>query len=61
LPAYSPDLDPIEECISKVKTELRRAKAGTVQELRNTLKRAFATVTAQDARGWFKHCGYAIT
>src|SRR5262249_33046283 len=56
LPAYSPDLDPIEECISKVKTELRRAKAGTVQELRNTLKRAFATVTAQDARGWFKHC-----
>jgi transposase len=61
LPAYSPDLDPIEECISKVKTELRRAKAGTVQELRTTLKRAFATVTAQDARGWFKHCGYAVT
>jgi len=46
---------------SKVKTELRRAEAGAVRELRNALKRAVATVTAQDARGWFKRCGYAIT
>jgi transposase len=61
LPAYSPDLDPIEECISKVKTELRRTKAGTVRKLKNALKRAFAHVTARDARGWFKHCGYPIT
>jgi transposase len=61
LPAYSPDLDPIEECISKVKNELRRTKADTVRKLRSALKRAFANVTAQDARGWFKHCGYAIT
>jgi transposase len=61
LPAYSPDLDPIEECISKIKTELRRAKAGTVQKLGNALKRAFANVTTQDARGWFSHCGYAVT
>jgi transposase len=61
LPAYSPDLDPIEECISKVKTELRRAKAGSVQKLGNALKRAFANVTTQDAHGWFNHCGYATT
>jgi transposase len=60
LPAYSPDLDPIEECISKVKTEPRRTKADTVRKLRNALKRAFANVTARDARGWFKHCGLRL-
>lgn len=61
LPAYSPDLDPIEECISKVKTELRRVKAGTVRKLRYALKRAFAKVTPQDIRSWFQHCGYTVT
>lgn len=61
LPAYSPDLDPIEECISKVKAELRRVKADTVRKLRNALKCAFANVTRQDIRGWFQHCGYVVT
>lgn len=61
LPAYSPDLDPIEECISKVKAELRRVKADTGRKLRNALKRAFAKVTPKDIRGWFQHCGYAVT
>jgi transposase len=60
LPAYSPDLNPIEECISKVKAELRRVKAETVRQLSNALKRALAKVTRQDIRGWFKHCGYAV-
>lgn len=60
LPAYSPDLDPIEECISKVKSELRRAKADTVRKLRNALKDALANVTQQDIRGWFRHCGYHV-
>jgi transposase len=60
LPAYSPDFNPIEECISKVKAELRRAKAETVRQLSNALKRAFAKVTRQDIRGWFKHCGYVV-
>ena len=60
-PAYSPDLDPIEECISKVKSELRHDKPDTVIKLRNALKRAFAQVTRRDSRGWFKHCGYRVT
>jgi transposase len=61
LPAYSPDLDPIEECISKVKTDLRRVKAHTARKLRYALKRALAKVTQHDIRGWFQHCGYAVT
>ena len=61
LPAYSPALAPIEECISKVKTDLRRGKAHTARKLRYALKRAFAKVTQQDIRRWFQHCGYAVT
>ena len=60
LPAYSPDLNPIEECISKVKQELRRAKVNTMGKLRNALKRAFSKVTTQDILGWVKHAGYAV-
>jgi len=60
LPAYSPDLNPKQECISKLKAELRRVKADTPRKLRNALRQAYATVTRQDIRGWFQHCGYVL-
>jgi transposase len=60
LPAYSPDFNPKEECISKVKAELKRVQADTKHKLRNALKRAYAKVTLADIRGWFQHCGYAV-
>lgn len=60
LPAYSPDYNPKEECISKVKAELKRAKANTKRKLKNALKRAYAKVTLPDIRGWFRHCGYSV-
>jgi transposase len=60
LPSYSPDLNPIEECFSKVKTSLRRARANTMRKLRNALNRAISTVTAQDIRGWINDSGYAL-
>ena len=58
LPAYSPDFNPIEECISKIKETLRSLKARTKRKLYNALKKAIAMVTADDIRGWFEHCGY---
>ena len=58
LPAYSPDFNPIEECISKIKETLRSLKVRTKRKLYNALKKAIAMVTADDIRGWFKHCGY---
>ena len=58
LPAYSPDLNPIEEAFSKVKALLRRAEARTREALIEALGRALDAVTAQDARGFFGHCGY---
>src|SRR4051794_31151867 len=53
LPPYSPDLSPIEQCWSKIKTYLRRAKARTREALEDALATALDTVTARDAHGWF--------
>jgi transposase len=58
LPAYSPDLNPIEESFSKRKAMLRKAGAREWEALIETLGLALSAVTAQDARGFFEHCGY---
>jgi transposase len=60
LPPYSSDFNPIELAWSKVKTALRRLKARTFPELIEALKQALLSITPQDIRGWFAHCGYAI-
>jgi transposase len=60
LPPYSPDLNPIEHCCSKVKARLRALKPRTPADLLEALVEAFATVTGHDIRGWFRHCGYQI-
>lgn len=60
LPPYSPDFNPIELAWSKAKTILRRLKARTPEALLDALKEALLAITAQDARGWFAHCGYLI-
>jgi transposase len=51
LPAYSPDLSPVEEAFSKIKTRVRAAGART--------HAALDAVTPDDAAGWFTHAGYA--
>lgn len=58
LPAYSPDLSPIEEAFCKLKTSLRRVGARTHEALFEAIAAALLTITAADARGWFTHCGY---
>ncbi|RYF74982.1 MAG: IS630 family transposase [Cytophagaceae bacterium] len=60
LPPYSPDYSPIENCWSKLKANLRKAKARTRDALDNALKRAIESITDTDAKGWFKHCGYPL-
>ena len=60
LPGYSPDLSPIEEAFSKLKTALRRAGARTQEALQEAIGQVLLTITAQDARGWFQHCGYLL-
>ncbi|MGQ0600304.1 MAG: transposase, partial [Anaerolineales bacterium] len=60
LPPYSPDLNPIEKCWAKAKVALRKAKARTWEALLEALAAALRSVTADDARAWFTHCGYAL-
>ena len=58
LPSYSPDLNPIEEAFSKIKTIVRKAGARTREALVEAIGRALAVVTPEDAAGWFAHAGY---
>ena len=59
LPAYSPDLNPIEEAFAKVKALLRRAAARSREALVETIGAALDAISAQDAHGFFGHCGYS--
>jgi len=61
LPAYSPDFNPIEECISKIKTTLRSLKARTKRKLNNALAKAIKMISVDDICGWFAHCGYVFS
>jgi transposase len=59
LPPYSPDMNPIEPAWSKLKARLRTVGARSKEALEAALGPALATITAQDAHGWFRLCGYA--
>jgi transposase len=60
LPTYSPDLNPIELCWSKVKSLLRSLKPRTLPDLLDALVAAFSSITQYDILGWFRHCGYQV-
>lgn len=60
LPAYSPDLNPIEEAFSKVKAHLRKSAARTQEALLEAMGEALSSITPRDAVGWFAHCGYEL-
>jgi transposase len=58
LPPYSPDLNPIEEALSKIKHLLRKSGARTKEALIEAMGRTLAAVSARDVRGFFVNCGY---
>ena len=60
LPAYSPDLNPIEKMCSKVKALLRGAQARTQETLIAAIAAALGKITPQDAINWFASCGYSF-
>ena len=59
-PRSSPDLSPIEPMWSKLKTRWRAAAARTLDALDVALANVLTTITPQDARGWFQHCGSVL-
>ena len=60
LPRYSPDFAPIEGVFSKLKAFLRRKAPRTTATLDHAISQGLATITAKNARGWFKHCGFPV-
>jgi hypothetical protein len=67
LPAYSPDFNPIELAFSTIKTWLRTNRDRVNQELEsengvvyNVFWEAVHSVTVEQAKGWYKHCGYHV-
>lgn len=57
LPAYSPDLSPIENAFSKIKQVLRRLKAQTLDALIEAIALALDQITPFDAIGFFVQAG----
>lgn len=64
LPPYSPDLNPIELAFAKLKAQLRRAAARTVDpksptlELWQAIGDSLATFKPEDCANFFRHAGY---
>jgi transposase len=58
LPAYSPDLNPIEKAWSRLKADLRAAAKRTVPEVEDLLGQLSDTFAPTECRNYFRSCGY---
>lgn len=61
LPAYSPDLNPIEMAFSKLKALLRKIGARTYEELMRAVADCLDLFTPQECLNYFTHAHYAST
>jgi transposase len=61
LPPWGPDLTPIEEMVSKVKTAMRSLAARTTETVYAAFASALHEVSLEDIAGWFGHrAAYAM-
>jgi len=61
LPKYSPDLNPIEQVFSKLKTLLRKAKARSLDAVADAIAQILKTYTPDECANCVKAAGYAST
>lgn len=61
LPPYSPDLNPIEEVWSPVKSRLRKDQPRTLEEATESIKRAAAEIRPESIAGCFANSGFIST
>jgi transposase len=59
LPAYSPDLNPIEQAFAKIKAHLRKAEARTFDALWRALGDICNLFEPQECWNFLKAAGYA--
>lgn len=55
MPPYSPFLNPIEECWSKIKSYTKRHPLSETDQLTPRIVTACKTVSVEDCQGWVKH------
>ena len=58
LPAYSPDLNPIEQWFAKLKALLRKAAARTFNALIDAIASALETFTPHECANYLANSGY---
>jgi len=58
LPAYSPDLNPIEQAFSRLKAALRKGAARTVEALWKLIGKLVKTFAPDECANYFRHAGY---
>ena len=58
LPPYSPDLNPIENAFSKVKSEIRKAKERTVEGVWDLCGRIVDLFDPTTCKNYIRHAGY---
>ena len=58
LPAYSPDLNPIEMAFAKLKTALRKGAARTVKALMKLIGKLIKKFAPEQCANYFRHAGY---
>lgn len=59
LPPYSPDLNPIEQTFSKIKSVLRKAMGRTVQAVEAAIADVIPTITPTECSNYFRNADYA--
>ena len=59
LPAYSPDLNPIEQFFARLKSFLRKTKARTVDELWGAIAAFLKEVSKDECKAYLANSGYA--
>jgi transposase len=59
LPAYSPDLNPIEMAFAKLKALIRQAAARTWDQLLQATAHAIDAFSPQQCSNFFRHASYA--
>jgi transposase len=59
LPAYSPDLNPIEQVFAKLKSLLRKARARTFDAISDGIAALLDTFTAAECANYLVNSGYA--
>jgi transposase len=57
LPPYSPDLNPIEQVFSKLKTLLRRGNARTVEDTWRRIGHSLDRFTTHECANYFRNAG----